>query len=191
MVLEQVGDSIGLLFAAAGTICSIYAGISGHPKAEYKEDIKKVQDDRWNSVCNELGPIVADLYEFVNKESNQFEAEDLSKGDKAAFFLRLALDGRSELEQVEDALSSLDEPKRLYQECRTKWNSSLRLFLIAISGGLVVAFLQVSELSGIESIVQILIGVTFVLLAMGGIELKRYIDMKEEMDEMIEGVDFM
>lgn len=102
-----------------------------HPKEEYKAEVRAIQDDRWNDACGELGPVVAEAYEFVTKDDNEHDPNELFDGEKASVILRRVLDSRDDLGNLEDKLESIDEPKQAYQACRQHRNYATWFF----SGG--------------------------------------------------------
>ena len=179
---------IGLL----GAIGSIYIAVEGHPKKEYKKEVEKIQNDRWNSVCSALGPIFVDVYQHVNDDDTDSEDHDLTESDRASLLIRQSLDGRSDLEKLEDTLEDLDEPKRVYKSCRRRWKRSISSFVSSIGASVAAPFVLFVS----ETALTFALGI-FIFTASVGVfvlaiyDLSKYQECKTRLDEMLEEVDFM
>lgn len=183
---------VPLFMSALGLVGTTYASVSGHPKSAYYSQVKEIQDDRWNSVCNELGPIIADVYEFVNTNDNDHDAGDLSKGDVAALHLRRVLDGRGDLNNLEGALSKLDEPADAYRVCRYRWSRSVKLYIASILLGIIATgLLYVSESFWAIASGIIIATISSVAVGLAIRDFYLHLEKKDELDEMAEDVDFM
>jgi len=181
-----------LVIGVLGVIGSIYIAMEGHPKKEYKDEVRKIQNDRWNSVCSALSPIFVDVYQHVNDDDNDSGDHDLTESDRASLLIRQALDGRSELENLEETLEDLDEPKRVYKSCRRRWKRSILSFLSSIGTSIAAPFVLFISETLFTFAVGIFIFTTSVavfILAM--YDLSKYQQHKTSLDEMLEEVDFM
>ncbi|MDB2283687.1 hypothetical protein PM038_00155 [Halorubrum ezzemoulense] len=179
---------VGLL----GIIGSIYIAVEGHPKKEYKEEVEKIQSDRWNSVCSALGPIFVDVYQHVNDDDNNSEDHDLTESDRASLLIRQALDGRSDLENLEETLEKLDEPKRVYKSCRRRWKRSISSFVSSIGASIAAPFfLFVSETTLTFAMGIFIFAASIGVFALAIYDLGKYQQNKTRLDEMLEEVDFM
>lgn len=164
-----------------------------HPKDTYRVAVTEIQDDIWNDVCGELGPIVADVYEFVEEDSNDHTQENLSRGAKASMVLRRVLEDRDDLNGLEEKLEELDEPKRTYKRCRQSRTRAILLLAGAMIGyGIVSSMLFVVNQTSTVTLVETaiftvssgaLIGAAWMAL--------RYFNTLKGLDKMTEDHDFM
>ena len=188
-----LNNLLPLLLTGISAIGALLIRASEHPKANYKSEVKKIQKDRWNDVCNALSPVITSLYEHVEDSNVEHSLEDLTSSDKAALLLRQALDDREDLEDVEDQLDRLDQPKRVYRMCRKGRIRSIWLFTFASVDGLVVTaftfLLQRTFLSTVLVSALATIGAIFFIAALWFA--KRYYDAQSKLDEMSEDIDFM
>lgn len=191
MVLSGVSPTVAL-----GAIFTLVSGglfggllrLTEHPKKEYEDDVEALQQDRWNDVCAELGPVVADVYSFVDN-GDDGNPENLSDGQRAGNLLRQALDDRGDLESVEQELQRLDEPKKVFKRCRKERTDAIRLSGYSFVGfGIYLLISIESTYTDLGSLVIVAAGV-FIVLALSS--LKNHFDKRQELDEMTEDLNFM
>lgn len=191
MTLSGISSTVAL-----GAIFSLLSGalfggllrLTEHPKKEYENDVEALQQDRWNDVCAELGPIVADVYLFVDGD-NDGNPENLSDGQRAGNLLRQALDDRGDLESVEDELQRLDEPKRVFRECREERTDAIKSSGYSVVGFLVFFMISLESSFADMGVFVFIISLVFVVFALNN--LKNYFDCREQLDEMVEDLNFM
>ncbi|WP_135823968.1 hypothetical protein [Halorussus ruber] len=182
-----------LLFTVLSGIGVMLARHLEHPKDEYKQEVKTLQGDRWNDACGELGPVVADAYQFVTQNGNNHSPTELSDGSKAAMILRKVLDDRDDLGDLEDKLEALDKPVRAYKDCRNNRERAFWLAVISFAGfglaTLVVWLVPESMTTTIGEVV--LFTLSFVSSGSGIYTGYQSTSARSELDEMVEDKDFM
>lgn len=163
-----------------------------HPKEEYKADVKTIQDDRWNDACGELGPVVAEAYEYVCNVENDHKPDELLDGEKASVILRRVLDSRDDLGDLEKKLESIDEPKQAYRACRkhrnyAAWSFSGGGIGLAISTAIIWFAPEKTIFTAIEASI---ITVSLVSIGIGVFVAYLSSNARTELDKMVEEKDF-
>lgn len=171
----------------------LYVRSQNHPKEQYKEDVQKIQENRWNDACGELGPVVSEAYEYVCQTGNDREPDELRDGEKTSVILRQVLDDRDDLGNLEDRLESIDEPKQAYRSCRKNRNRAVWLFLGAAVGfGISTAIVRLAPDARIYTWLKASV-ITLSLISVGAGASVAYLssNAQAKLDEMVEEKDFM
>lgn len=181
------------LLAVLSFVGGLYIRFQSHPKEQYKEDVEKIQENRWNDACGELGPVVSEAYEYVCRTNNDREPDELRDGEKASVVLRQVLDDRDDLGDLEAKLESIDEPKQAYRQCRRNRDRAVWLFFGAAAG--FVASTAVVRLAPDATTYTWLNAsvITLSLLSVGSGTFVAYrsSNAQTKLDEMVEEKDFM
>lgn len=184
---------IPLTFTIFSAVASLVVRQMDHPKEEYLGEVKDIQKDRWNDVCGELGPIVADVVEFVEDKSNDHTQENLARGAKASMVLRKVLNDRDDLGDLESKLDAVDVPKREYRRCRRYRKRSFLIFIAAFSGfGIASVMFYFSPQTLITALIEtVIFTLSGCLMMVAALAAKESLDAREVLDEMTEEKDFM
>lgn len=192
------GSSTVALAPIILSILNIVAGLISnqlvHPKEQYQDTVRSIQEDRWHDVCDELGSVVSKVYEYISQDSNDYAPDDLSEAPTASLLLRQALvNNRAELEDAEKQLERLDEPKVLYKTCRQSSRRALWLFVSSLILSVILvagAFLLPTTIEVI--IVETIFLVVGIIAFLFGIYYTyRSDEARNELDKMDEDTDFM
>lgn len=182
-----------IVFTILSASAMLIVRVMDHPKGEYRTEVREIQEDIWNDVCGELGPIVADVYEFVEEDSNDHVQENLSRGAKASVILRRVLSSRDDLNGLEEKLEELDEPKRKYKKCRQSRTRTAALFIISMFGfGLVSSMLFFVDQTSTVALAETVILTVSSIAVIGAVWMAlRYYSTRRYLDEMTEDNGFM
>ncbi|USZ69917.1 hypothetical protein NGM10_16060 (plasmid) [Halorussus salilacus] len=190
--LELLATVLTAVFAFLSLLAGLLFRLLKHPKGRYKSEVRDIQDDRWNDACGELGPVVAEAYEYVSRSDNDHSPDELLDGEKASVILRRVLDSRDDLGDLEDKLESIDEPKQAYRRCRKDY-TYIPWILSGGSTGFGVS--AVVLWFAPESMVFTAIGastttVSVVVITVGVYVAYRFSNAQNDLDEMTEETEF-
>lgn len=190
--LELLAAMLTASFAFLSLLAGLLFRLLKHPKEQYKEEVRDIQDDRWNDACGELGPVVAEAYEYVCETDNDHDPDELLDGGKASVILRRVLDSRDDLGNLEDKPESIDEPKQAYRRCRKDYNYVPWILSGGSTGfGLSAAILWFAPESMFFTAIEAsVVTVSVVVIAVGLFVAYRFSKAQTHLDEMVEERDF-
>lgn len=190
----MVGSGAGLLGAlgpALGVVGAFATFVLEHPKDKYHSEITSIKENRLNDVCNALGPIISDCYDFAKTDDDSAH-EELEQSERATVAVANSITPPDDVPPLQEAIQSFNEPERVYTRCRNAYYGSYILFFLAISSG---AIPIIPEITGLESAnypmgMQILSGVSIVLLFVGILSILYFIYLNQRLDGMAESANF-
>jgi len=123
-----------LLLTAIGILGGFATFLLAHPKEKYGEEIPEIKQNRLSDVCNALGPVVSDSYDFASDDGDQAH-EDLSSDNKATIAVTQSISAPDDLPPIKEALEDFYEPEKTFQRCRQVYFGSYGAFVISILAG--------------------------------------------------------
>ena len=156
----------------------------GNPTDKYLDRAKEIQSTRWSAVSNELGLLFVDIQESYPPE--QYSEKDIPMDAKYALFIQETYNG-GDIEDLRDSINHFNKPRYMYKNLKNSYKSAIRSF--------VISFLSATGITGTVFFIQnilsfILLGVfigTFIAFGIiGTVDLIKYRDMKERINEEYE-----
>lgn len=178
---EQAAAGLLTFFSIVGVLIQSYLD---DPTDEYEEKVLELQEDRWRKVSTEL----ADLFVQVEQDFSPtaVDEEDLTLSAKYSMFIKSQYN-RGVLDDFEDELEDMDEPKQIFQNCREAYHTVFSIFMVAVVASvspLVGSLIFEGALPLL--ITGIMLGVAGGAFLSGVWEGKKYQNHRRKLDEMWE-----
>lgn len=187
MVTVKLGVQVaGLLVTILSGTGALLRGIVDHPREDYQEKVKELQENRWNDVSAELG----ELFVKVQKEFSPGEVDGGPTLEaKYGMFIK-SKHNRGLLDDLDDELRRLDEPRLVFEKCRKAYHYCLPLFIVGILisiPAIIVLVLDTGQVGLAIGLILIYISATSLVMAL--FLAYRYWSARQELDTMWEEYD--
>lgn len=135
---------LGVLTPVLELIGTFATFVLEHPKEKYHQEISSIKENRLNDVCNALGPIISDSYDFA-KTNDDSAHEELEQNERATVAAANSITPPDDIPPLKDAIKKFNEPEHCYQRCRQAYFGSYGMFFLAIITGGLPAIIDWSE----------------------------------------------
>lgn len=181
-IVEQATTLSGILLAAFSVVGTLLVAYLEHPAKHYEDKVKELQQDRWRPVTSELG----EVFVTVEKEFTPTEVaeEDAPLSAKYGMFINSQYN-RGMLEDLEENLEDMDEPKKVFQQCRNAYSATFPMFILGIIAG-VFGFVPLMQFSSPLLILLSggALGAGAIFSIRGGYKAYIYWETRQQLDEM-------
>lgn len=187
---EHATSFLNLIAPVIGLVGVFATFILEHPRG-YQSDIPEVKQNRLDDVCNALGPILSDSYDFVS-ESEDRAHEDLHEDERATIAVRKSITPVDDIPPLEESIDDFREPETAFKHCRLSYFASYILFLIAILAGAVPVVMEYTagKIAYESAVSGVATATSLIAVVAGVITIFYFIYTNSRLDSMVESATF-
>lgn len=184
--------SVGVAGAGA-TIALCIATITGFVwrtesklDEKYLDRVQELQADAWSQTSSELRALFQEVEEMADQSNLGDGYEELDRSDRIEFYIQKEID-RGELANIEESLERIDTPRRLYEEMREEYESTIHRFGVALVFMIILSSSLLFPETEVQQAVAVISAVVVALGSIGGFDtLLRARENKKQLDAIWE-----
>jgi len=186
-----VSTSTTILLAGFNGLAALVTFGMENPREQYYNKIPDVKENRIADVTNALGPIVADVNEFM-QNGDDGSVEELTETNQATIALADSITPSDDLPGLRQALTDYYEPPKIYRRCRFSRDGCYYAFVPGVVLSLLPVGFQRASLDStwFDAVSTVSYWLSAIALIIGVAMFLSFMYHRTKLDEMTENADF-